>query len=274
MVTLQDLKYLIQELIRKEITSGNVDISELTNEILKSIRDNTSSLTNLDVALSTRASESTLSAIKTNIDNIDIPLSTRASEITLSAIKTNTDNLDVLLSTRASESTLSAIKAKTDNLDVLLSTRASEATLSAIKSKTDRLTFSANNRLEVNLAETGIITPIEKQSNYKEAFTIFSGTVTTNGNTGDVDVERFSALELELKVTTVSGTTPSLNVYIEGKFDTTGDYKVLVYQENITSTGIWFFTISQLIFKTIRIRWTVSGTTPSFTFRVDGVGVA
>ena len=76
---------------------------------------------NLDVLLSTRASESTLSAIKSKTDNLDVLLSTRASETTLSAIKSKTDNLDVLLSTRASETTLSAIKSKTDNLDIALS---------------------------------------------------------------------------------------------------------------------------------------------------------
>jgi hypothetical protein len=80
-------------------------------------------------------------------------------------------------------------------------------------------------------------------------------------------------MELLLKVTSVSGTNPILNVYIEGKFDTVGDYKVLVYQEGITSTGIWYFTITQLIFKTIRVRWTVSGESPSFTFRVDAVAM-
>jgi len=80
-------------------------------------------------------------------------------------------------------------------------------------------------------------------------------------------------MELQLKVTEVSGTAPVLNVYIEGKFGTVGDYKPLVFEENITSTGTWHFTIMQLTFKTIRVRWTVSGTDVSFTFRVDAVGI-
>jgi hypothetical protein len=58
-----------------------------------------------------------------NLENLDVLLSSRASESTLSSIKSKTDNLDVLLSSRASESTLSSIKSKTDNLDVLLSSR-------------------------------------------------------------------------------------------------------------------------------------------------------
>jgi len=108
-------------------------------------------LQNIDTTLSSRASESTLTAIKSKTDNIDVALSTRASETTLSGIKAQTDkltfdtanrlavqnppNLDVALSTRASESTLSSIKSKTDNIDVALSTRASESTLSGLSSK-------------------------------------------------------------------------------------------------------------------------------------------
>jgi hypothetical protein len=102
---------------------------------------------NLDVALSTRASESTLSGIKSQTDKLSFDASNRL------AIQ-NPPNMDVALSTRASETTLSGIKSQTDkltfdasnylqvnvkstvnpsNLDVALSTRASEATLSAIK---------------------------------------------------------------------------------------------------------------------------------------------
>jgi len=47
----------------------------------------------LDVALSTRASETTLSDIKTQLD---VALSTRSSESTLSGIKTQTDKLTFL----------------------------------------------------------------------------------------------------------------------------------------------------------------------------------
>jgi hypothetical protein len=98
--------------------------------------------------------------------------------------------------------------------------------------------------------------------------TLYSGTVTANGNTADIDVSTVSALELLLKVTAVSGTNPTLSVYIEGKFEATGDYKPLVYQENITATGIWYFTINPCVFRYIRVRWSISGTSPSFTFGV------
>ena len=164
--------------LRDAITSAEPNNKTLADlyERLNSIR------AQLDTALSTRASEATLSGILAQLDitlsalrdalrgtgnktltdldtdlsniygKLDVALSTRASETTLSGIKSQTDkltfdtsnylqvnvkttvnpsNLDVALSTRASESTLSAIKSKTDNLDIALSTRASESTLSS-----------------------------------------------------------------------------------------------------------------------------------------------
>jgi len=44
------------------------------------------------------------------LQNLDVLLSTRASEATLGLIKAKTDNLDVLLSSRASEATLTALR--------------------------------------------------------------------------------------------------------------------------------------------------------------------
>jgi len=125
--------------------------------------------------------------------------------------------------------------------------------------------------IRVKIADAFIIVPVEQQSRYKPAgFTLYSGTVTTSGNTNDIDVSTISAIELELKVTAASGTSPTLDVYIEGKFEATGDYKTLASQTGITSTGTWFFTLNPLIYRYIRVRWVVGGTNPSFTFTVAG----
>ncbi|MEM1820412.1 MAG: hypothetical protein QXU64_02340, partial [Thermofilaceae archaeon] len=99
---------------------------------------------NLDVALSTRASESTLSSI---LGRLDVALSTRASEATLAAVRdrlpsslTSAGNLRTAIMEDAvgiaRESTLSSILGR---LDVALSTRASESTLVAVR---DRLPSS------------------------------------------------------------------------------------------------------------------------------------
>jgi hypothetical protein len=135
------------------------------------------------------------------------------------------------------------------------------------------LTFDPTSTLNVNIANSSIILPIEKQSNYKSYFTIYSGTVTASGNSSDIDTNIYSGLEIMLKVTAVSGTSPTLDFYIEGKFEATGDYKPLVYQTGITGTGIWYFTITQLMFRYIRARWVVGGTSPSFTFGAYAQGL-
>ena len=125
--------------------------------------------------------------------------------------------------------------------------------------------------IRVKIADSAIIVPVEQQSRYKPpGITLYSGTVTASGNSADIDVSGVSALEVELKVTSVSGTSPALDVYIEGKFEATGDYKTLASQTGITSTGTWFFTINPVIFRYIRVRWVVRDTSPSFTFTVAG----
>ena len=146
-------------------------------------------------------------------------------------------------------------------------------TLRGIKATTDKLVFDSANNVKIDLANTEIILPTEKQSNYKSFFTIYSGTVTASGNTADIDVNIYSGLEIMLKVTGVSGTSPTLDLYIEGKFEATGDYKPLVYQTGIAGTGIWYFTITQLMFRYIRARWVVGGTSPSFSFGVYAQGL-
>lgn len=75
--------------------------------------------TDLDVALSTRASETTLLLTNTALGTINTSLSGLATQATLLTVKTVLDN----------------IKLDTANLDVALSTRASETTLSTLNTK-------------------------------------------------------------------------------------------------------------------------------------------
>ena len=157
---------LTTESIKIESEHINLNTDDLEAEI-QSVRDQ------LDVVLSTRASELTLSNVKTVLDNIktvldtlggaiDVNLSTLATESTLTAVKdavdtletklqTIIDSLDVELSTRASEATVTEIKETIGQesgvtvlsrlqelrtqLDVNLSTRASESTVSSVNTK-------------------------------------------------------------------------------------------------------------------------------------------
>jgi hypothetical protein len=127
--------------------------------------------------------------------------------------------------------------------------------------------------VNTNTQGSDIMVPTDIQNRYKAPLTLYSGTVTANGNGADIDVSPYSVIELELKVTAVSGTSPTLSVYIEGKFENTGDYKTLASQTGITNTGTWFFTINPCAFRYLRVKWVVGGTSPSFTFRVDGQGM-
>ncbi|MEM1820417.1 MAG: hypothetical protein QXU64_02365 [Thermofilaceae archaeon] len=74
----------------------------------RDITQDIAKLQNLDVALSTRASESTLSSIKSQTDKLTFDASNRL--YVNAAVVANPPNLDVALSTRASESTLTAVR--------------------------------------------------------------------------------------------------------------------------------------------------------------------
>jgi hypothetical protein len=63
-----------------------------------------------------------------------------------------------------------------------------------------------------------------------------------------------------------------LDVYIEGKDQVSGKYKTLFSQTGISAVGTWWFTITTLAFKYIRVRWVIGGTSPSFTFSVGMEG--
>jgi len=118
-------------------TAGNLKIAILEDTV-GIAKDSTLSsiLSKLDVNLSTRASETTLTAIRDRL-----PSSLTAAGNFKIAILEDTVGI-------AKDTTLSSILGK---LDVNLSTRASETTLSGIKSQTDKLTFDTANRLKVQL---------------------------------------------------------------------------------------------------------------------------
>ncbi len=128
-----------------ELQNLTLDTSGLATEVtlllIKTALDTLN--TNIDVALSTRASESTLTLTLTELQSIDSKdFATEATQalikIAIDAINTN---LDVTLSTRASEATLALVKIAVDaintDLDVALSTRSSEATLLLAKINLD-----------------------------------------------------------------------------------------------------------------------------------------
>jgi hypothetical protein len=124
----------------------------------------------------------------------------------------------------------------------------------------------------VRISEAGIAQPVDLQFRRKENLgALVSGTFTAGGNSADISVDNFSSARFWIKVTAASGTSPTLDVYVEGKYEQTGDYEPLVSKTGITAVGAFLIgQVDNLVFRFIRVRWVVGGTTPSFTFTVTG----
>jgi hypothetical protein len=125
------------------------------------------------------------------------------------------------------------------------------------------------------ISETGIAQPVDLQYRRKENLgAIFQGTVTTSTSTTDFDVSFYSSVRFMVKVTSVSGTTPTLDVYVEGKYLQTGDYEPLLSRTGITSPGTYFLgQLDNLPFSVLRVRFVVGGVSPSFSVIVTAVGL-
>jgi len=129
----------------------------------------------------------------------------------------------------------------------------------------------------VDIQDSYIMVPTEVQSLYpgimKSSFTLQASTTqTASGSGSDVDVGNIRNLDIEIKVTSVSGTSPVLNIYIQGKQTGTGDYFDIASYTNITAVGSYRLSLTNVPYRIIRVRWEVSGTSPSFTFQVVAEG--
>jgi len=130
--------------------------------------------------------------------------------------------------------------------------------------------------LRIRIADSGIIVPVEEQSVYKPpGSTLYSGTVTASGNSADIDVSGLRSIRVMAKVTSVSGTNPTLDIYIEGKYEATGDYVTLLSKTGITATGVYELgQLDNLCFRYIRVKWVLGGTSPSFSITVVAQSIA
>jgi len=129
----------------------------------------------------------------------------------------------------------------------------------------------------VDIQDSYIMVPTEIQSLYpgimKSSFTLLASTTqTASGSGSDVDIGNIRNLDIEIKVTNVSGTSPVLNIYIQGKQTATGDYFDIASYTNITAAGNYRLSISNCPYRIIRVRWEIGGTSPSFTFQVVAEG--
>lgn len=93
---------------------------------------------------------------------------------------------------------------------------------------------------------------------------------TASGTSNQYHAPAVGGLVVEINVTAVSGTSPTLDVDLEDSFDGVTWNKVAdVNAANITAAGV---TVKRLNLKDtpttgrLRLAYTIAGTTPSFTF--------
>lgn len=101
---------------------------------------------------------------------------------------------------------------------------------------------------------------------------------TTSSDAGDLDVSRCRRIAIDINVTAVSGTAPFLQFFIDRK-GVDGVYYPIWTSSLIGSTSTIsktlgaFATVHEALGAVVRLRWTITGTTPSFTFSVSVQGI-
>jgi hypothetical protein len=74
-------------------------------------------------------------------------------------------------------------------------------------------------------------------------------------------------LRVALNVTAASGTTPNLAVVVEDTLDGTVFFPIATFAAK-TAAGTEILNVTSPFANRLRARWTITGTTPSFTFSV------
>jgi hypothetical protein len=100
---------------------------------------------------------------------------------------------------------------------------------------------------------------------------------TSSSDIGDVDVSKCRRIAVDINITAVSGSSPTIQFFVDRK-DVNGIYSNLwsssvVNAVSQVSTTIGAFgTIAQALGAIARLRWTITGSTPSFTFSISIMG--
>lgn len=100
---------------------------------------------------------------------------------------------------------------------------------------------------------------------------VASGVQTVSGvSAAQSSFAQADTLVIQLDVTAASGTTPTLDVVVEDTVDGTNYATITggVFAQKVT-TGREVLRLSVPFTDTLRVRWTIAGTTPAFTFGVS-----
>jgi hypothetical protein len=104
-----------------------------------------------------------------------------------------------------------------------------------------------------------------------------SGAVTASGDVGDLDVSKCAQIAVDINISAISGTTPTIQFFVDRK-DANGLYFNLWQSNVVSATGQAsasigpFMTMAQSLGSTVKLRYTITGTTPSATFSVSVLG--
>ncbi|MCL8207184.1 MAG: hypothetical protein K6V97_03800 [Actinomycetia bacterium] len=150
----------------------------------------------------------------------------------------------------------------------------------------------ANNHIAVAMTKftqtpSGILVPEQTDANgyviersTRLATTVYSQanlTLTANGTSGSLAVGTFTELALDIDVTAVSGTSPTLN-FVLNRIGPNGNAYQIWAGAQITATGSQSASIGAGLTTnvsfgaTVELVWTVGGTSPSFTVTLSIVG--
>jgi hypothetical protein len=130
--------------------------------------------------------------------------------------------------------------------------------------------------------KVGIYSPLDSLGYVRTDITVKNGsepywstalltnqTITSNGSTSIINVPDYLHFLVLIYVTAVSGTSPSLNVYLNVVDEQNNNQAVPVASvTNITSTGTYYISATNLPAGNINVSWTVGGTSPSFTVTI------
>lgn len=104
-----------------------------------------------------------------------------------------------------------------------------------------------------------------------------SGAVSVSGNSGDLPVDSFSELAVDITITAISGTSPTIQFIVERKGND-GNYYAIYTGTSLNTVQALSISLgagmgqSVSFGSTARLRWVIGGTTPSFTFSVSIIG--
>jgi len=102
-------------------------------------------------------------------------------------------------------------------------------------------------------------------ANYMNVTILNAQAITANGNSSNIDVGGYPYVFVFIYVSAVSGTSPSLNVYLNAYDEVSGQSVSIASVTNITATGTYYLTATGLAVRYVNVSWTVGGTSPSFT---------